>query len=88
MGNGNTPLTVAVALQRAAQMLRGHGDSPRLDAEILLGCVLGVSRSALIVRGADPRRPVPQGSLGHGELVGEGLLPHRRHSRAVRVAAS
>jgi release factor glutamine methyltransferase len=47
------PVTVAAALQRAAQMLRGHGDSPRLDAEILLGCVLGVSRSALIVRGAD-----------------------------------
>jgi release factor glutamine methyltransferase len=47
------PVTVAAALQWAAQMLRGHGDSPRLDAEILLGCVLGVSRSALIVRGAD-----------------------------------
>jgi release factor glutamine methyltransferase len=48
------PLTVAAALQRAAQMLSSHGDSPRLDAEILLGRVLGVSRSALIVRGADP----------------------------------
>jgi release factor glutamine methyltransferase len=49
-----TPLTVAAALQRAAQLLTSHGDSPRLDAEILLGCVLGVSRSALIVRGNDP----------------------------------
>jgi release factor glutamine methyltransferase len=49
-----TALTIAAALQRAAQMLRGHGDSPRLDAEILLGRVLGVSRSALIVGGADP----------------------------------
>ncbi len=48
------PLTVAAALQRAAQLLTSHGDSPRLDAEILLGSVLGVSRSALIVRGADP----------------------------------
>jgi release factor glutamine methyltransferase len=48
------PSTVAAALQRAAQMLRGLGDSPRLDAEILLGLVLGVSRSTLIVRGADP----------------------------------
>jgi release factor glutamine methyltransferase len=47
------PVTVVAALQWAAQMLRGHGDTPRLDAEILLGCVLGVSRSALIVRGAD-----------------------------------
>jgi release factor glutamine methyltransferase len=50
----DAPLSVAAALQRAAQTLSGHGDSPRLDAEILLGCVLGVSRSALIVRGADP----------------------------------
>jgi release factor glutamine methyltransferase len=49
-----TPLVVAAALQRAAQLLSGHGDSPRLDAEILLGLVLGVSRSALIVRSADP----------------------------------
>jgi release factor glutamine methyltransferase len=48
------PLTVAAALQRAAQTLSRHGDSPRLDAEILLGRVLGLSRSALIVRGADP----------------------------------
>jgi release factor glutamine methyltransferase len=50
----DAPLTVAAALQRAAQMLSSHGDSPRLDAEILLGRVLGASRSALIVRGADP----------------------------------
>jgi release factor glutamine methyltransferase len=48
------PLTVSAALQRAAQLLRGHGDSPRLDAEILLGRVLGASRPALIVRGDDP----------------------------------
>jgi release factor glutamine methyltransferase len=48
------PLTVSAALQRAAKMLSSHGDSPRLDAEILLGWVLGMSRSALIVRGADP----------------------------------
>ena len=47
-------VTVAAALQRAAQMLSEHGDSPRLDAEVLLGWILGLSRSALIVRGADP----------------------------------
>jgi len=51
------PSTVAAALQRAAQMLSGHGDSPRLDAEILLGRVLRVSRSALIVRRADSVSP-------------------------------
>jgi release factor glutamine methyltransferase len=48
------PSSVAAALQRAAQLLASHGDSPRLDAEILLGRVLGASRSALIVRGGDP----------------------------------
>lgn len=48
------PSTVAATLQRAAQTLAHHGESPRLDAEILLGRVLGVSRSALIVRGTDP----------------------------------
>jgi release factor glutamine methyltransferase len=47
-------VTVAAALKRAAQILASHGDSPRLDAEILLGWVLGVSRSVLIVRGTDP----------------------------------
>ena len=47
-------MTVAVTLQRATQTLSGHGDSPRLDAEILLGRILGLSRPALIVRGADP----------------------------------
>lgn len=48
------PLTVTAALERAMRMLSSRTDSPRLDAEILLGRVLGVSRSALIVRGADP----------------------------------
>jgi hypothetical protein len=46
--------TVAAALQMAIGTLLHHSDSPRLDAEILLCQVLKVSRSALIVRGADP----------------------------------
>ena len=46
--------TVAAALQMAIGTLLNHSDSPRLDAEILLCQVLKVSRSALIVRGADP----------------------------------
>ena len=50
----DAPLTVTAALQRAVQMLSSHGDSPRLDAEILLARILGLSRPALIVRGADP----------------------------------
>lgn len=46
--------TVAASLQRAVRTLRSHSDSPQLDAEILLGKVLEVSRSALIVRGEEP----------------------------------
>jgi release factor glutamine methyltransferase len=46
--------TVAAALQMAVQTLSNHSDSARLDAEILLCQVLQLSRSALIVRGADP----------------------------------
>ena len=46
--------TVAAALQMAVRTLSNHSDSARLDAEILLCQVLQLSRSALIVRGADP----------------------------------
>jgi release factor glutamine methyltransferase len=40
--------------------LTGHSDSPRLDAEILLGKILGWSRSALIVHRTDPVGAVEQ----------------------------
>jgi release factor glutamine methyltransferase len=46
--------TVAAALQMAVRTLANHSASARLDAEILLCQVLQLSRSALIVRGADP----------------------------------
>jgi release factor glutamine methyltransferase len=45
--------TVAEALQNAARSLQGHSDSPRLDAELLLGKILGLSRSGLIARGSE-----------------------------------
>ena len=45
--------TVTEILKRAARTLAPHSDSPRLDAELLLGEVLGVARSALIVRSAE-----------------------------------
>jgi release factor glutamine methyltransferase len=45
--------TVTDSLQRACNALRSHSESPRLDAEILLCNVLGISRSALIVHGAN-----------------------------------
>jgi release factor glutamine methyltransferase len=46
--------TVAEAVQMAARLLVDHSDSPRLDAELLLCKVLGLSRSALIVCAGDP----------------------------------
>jgi len=46
--------TVADIVQSGARSLGGHSDSPRLDAELLLGKVLGLSRAALIARGTDP----------------------------------
>jgi release factor glutamine methyltransferase len=46
--------TIAETIQTAARTLVGRSDSPRLDAELLLCKVLGLSRSALIVRGAEP----------------------------------
>jgi release factor glutamine methyltransferase len=45
--------TVAASLQRAVRSLASHSDSPRLDAELLLGKVLGLPRTALITHGAD-----------------------------------
>jgi release factor glutamine methyltransferase len=46
--------TVSAALQNAARALHGHSDSPRLDAELLLGKLLGLSRPGLIARGDEP----------------------------------
>lgn len=45
---------VAEILHRSAHALRGHSESPRLDAELLLGKVLGLSRAGLIARGDAP----------------------------------
>ena len=49
--------TIAESLELAVRSLFRHSDSPRLDAELLLGKVLGLSRSALIARGALPVGP-------------------------------
>jgi release factor glutamine methyltransferase len=43
----NAVPTIAETLQRAALALHPHSESPRLDAELLLGKVLKLSRSAL-----------------------------------------
>jgi release factor glutamine methyltransferase len=49
--NPAEPVTVAEALRSGARSLRHASDSPRLDAELLLGRVLGLARAALIARG-------------------------------------
>jgi release factor glutamine methyltransferase len=46
--------TVAQTIQSGARSLDSHSDSPRLDAELLLGKILGLPRSGLIARGNDP----------------------------------
>jgi len=43
--------TVAETMQGGARLLHQYSDSPRLDAELLLGKILGLSRSGLIARG-------------------------------------
>jgi release factor glutamine methyltransferase len=47
-------VSVEDALRRAAANLHDRSDSPRLDAEILLAKVLGVTRAGLIARSAQP----------------------------------
>jgi release factor glutamine methyltransferase len=44
----NAAATIAQILANAARALCAYSDSPRLDAELLLGKVLGLSRSSLI----------------------------------------
>jgi release factor glutamine methyltransferase len=50
-----TPVaTVNDNLQSGARALRTMSESPRLDAELLLGHVLGLSRAGLIARSSEP----------------------------------
>src|SRR3984957_4471775 len=50
-----TPVsTVAQTLRSGARALDGHSDTPRLDAELLLGKILGLSRPGLIARSDEP----------------------------------
>jgi release factor glutamine methyltransferase len=44
-------MTIDATLRSAALSLHSYSDSPRLDAELLLGKILGLSRSGLIARG-------------------------------------
>ncbi|HEY3849972.1 MAG TPA: peptide chain release factor N(5)-glutamine methyltransferase [Steroidobacteraceae bacterium] len=47
------PATIAESLRSAVRVLHACSDSPRLDAEILLGKVLGTTRAALVRRGEE-----------------------------------
>ena len=49
-----TLTTIEDALRRAAAGLRERSESPRLDAEVLLANVLGLTRAGLIARSAQP----------------------------------
>jgi release factor glutamine methyltransferase len=49
----NASSSIAETVRCAAHALTPYSDSPRLDAELLLGQVLGLSRSALLARGGD-----------------------------------
>lgn len=49
----DTPNTIAGLLRIAAELLCERSDSPRLDAEVILGNLLGATRSALTVRRDD-----------------------------------
>jgi release factor glutamine methyltransferase len=47
-------LSIAETLSVAARALHGCSDSPRLDAELLLGKILKLTRSGLVARGNEP----------------------------------
>ncbi len=49
--------TIAETLRNGARSLHGHSDSPRLDAELLLGKILGLPRSGLMARDSQPVAP-------------------------------
>ena len=52
-------MTVALAIREAAEVLAQVSDTPRLDAELLMAHVLGMSRSDMLLR--EMNTPVPVG---------------------------
>ena len=81
-------MTVALAIREAAEALAAVSDTPRLDAELLMAHVLGVTRSDMLLRAMTD--PVPAGIaafvvrrlrhepvayiLGHQEFFGLNLI--------------
>ena len=52
-------MTVGLTIREAAEALAAVSDTPRLDAELLMAHVLGVSRSDMLLNWM--RTPVPEG---------------------------
>lgn len=71
-----SPHNVDRCLAEAARALAQHSDSPRLDAELLLGRVLGLTRSEMIVRGDAPLS-------GELESAFDALVEQRRNGTPV-----
>jgi release factor glutamine methyltransferase len=61
------PTTIAETVKRAALTLSTHSESPRLDAELLLGKVLGLSRASLVAR--DNQSVAPDDELKLAQLI-------------------
>jgi release factor glutamine methyltransferase len=63
----NDVSTIAETLRNAARALDCHSDSPRLDAELLLGKLLGQPRSGLIARSTEP--VAAESELAYARLI-------------------
>jgi release factor glutamine methyltransferase len=61
------PNTIARSLRMAAQLLSERSDSPQLDAEVLLGSLLGATRSALRLRSDETLGPDTE--IAYRELI-------------------
>ena len=61
--------TVAACLHRATRALAGRSESARLDAELLLGKVLQLTRSALRIHGGDAVQP--EDRRGYEQLIAQ-----------------
>ena len=80
--------SVAAALRDAAKQLEGISDTARLDAELLMADALGMSRSQMLLKGADLEAPAKFAEslerrakhepvayiLGHQEFYGREFL--------------
>jgi release factor glutamine methyltransferase len=62
--------TIAETLRSGTRSLHGHSGSPRLDAELLLGKILGLTRSGLVAHGKEP-------VAGHHERSYSSLIEQR-----------